>query len=294
MSDKLFNVIGGAQNYAWGKHGASSAVAQFAHNNDPSFPIDESKPYAELWMGTHPSVPTYKALVSTTETGSITKAKGETLKSIITAKPEANLGSKVIAKFGATDEIPFLFKVLSIEKVLSIQAHPDKSLGAQLRKADPAHYPDANHKPEMAIAVTDFEAFCGFKPLKQIDHLLQTIPEFRELIGEPIVKEFHDEVQPEKKDDENNKKLLQKVFGKLMRTPEDQIASYAEKLVARTKSQPELFGDVLADLIQRLDVQFPNDIGLFCGCLMLNHCNLKKGEAIFLQARDPHAYISGC
>ncbi|GMG56115.1 unnamed protein product [Ambrosiozyma monospora] len=26
---------------------------------------------------------------------------------------------------------------------------------------------------------------------------------------------------------------------------------------------------------------------------MLNHCNLKKGEAIFLQARDPHAYISG-
>ncbi|GME76185.1 unnamed protein product [[Candida] boidinii] len=78
-----------------------------------------------------------------------------------------------------------------------------------------------------------------------------------------------------------------------MNTDETEISNFASSLVKRTYDQPELFGDVLADLIQRLNKQFPNDIGLFCGCLMLNHCNLKSGEAIFLQAKDPHAYISG-
>ena len=47
-------------------------------------------------------------------------------------------------------------KVLSVAKALSIQAHPDKALAARLHAQDPAHYPDANHKPEMAIALTPF------------------------------------------------------------------------------------------------------------------------------------------
>ena len=70
-------------------------------------------------------------------------------------------------KFGSSKELPFLFKVLSIEKVLSIQAHPDKKLGAQLHAADPKNYPDDNHKPEMAIAVTDFEGVCGFQAISR-------------------------------------------------------------------------------------------------------------------------------
>ena len=52
--------------------------------------------------------------------------------------------------------------MLSIAKPLSIQAHPDKELAGALHKARPNVYRDANHKPEMALAITKFEAICGF------------------------------------------------------------------------------------------------------------------------------------
>lgn len=263
----------GPQNYAWGKLGSSSAVARFAHANDPEHvTIDESLPYAELWMGTHPKVPTK------------IYSNGEKLADLISSNPEKYLGSKIIAKFGSRTELPFLFKVLSIEKVLSIQAHPDKKLAAQLHASDPKNYPDDNHKPEMAVAITDFEAFCGFKPLSMIKEHLEKIPEFSDLVGEQVTQEYVKSP---------SKATLQQVFSKVMNAEENVIAKHAEQLVNRTKSQPECFGATLADLIQRLDAQFPGDVGLFCGCLMLNHCNLKSGEAMFLQALEPHAYISG-
>lgn len=234
-------------------------------------------------MGTHPSKPSTKTLT------------GEILKEIILSDPEKYLGKSIIAKFGA--DLPFLFKVLSIEKVLSIQAHPDKALGKILHALDPKNYPDDNHKPEMAIAVTDFEGFCGFKPLEQLASELQTIPELRSVIGDELSDEFCSGIKPEaavgSKDDELNRLLLQKIFGKLMNTDEATISEKAKSLVERTKTQPELFGESLSELIQRLDKQFPNDIGLFCGCLLLNHCILKPGEAMFLQAKDPHLYING-
>ncbi|OUM54705.1 hypothetical protein BVG19_g4125 [[Candida] boidinii] len=231
-------------------------------------------------MGTHPKVPTlYK------------NNREINLRQIISSNPSKFLSDSIISKYNSTTELPFLFKVLSIEKVLSIQAHPDKKLAAQLHKSDPGHYPDDNHKPEMAVAITDFEAFCGFKPLDQISELLNKIPEFNELIGKELVDTFTNGIKVNSI--EANKKSLQSIFSKLMNTDETKISNFASKLVKRTYDQPELFGHVLADLIQRLNKQFPNDIGLFCGCLMLNHCNLKSGEAIFLQAKDPHAYISG-
>ena len=59
------------------------------------------------------------------------------------AHPEA-LGPKLVAKFGT--DLPFLFKVLSVEKALSIQAHPDKELAAKLHAEKPTVYRDPNHK----------------------------------------------------------------------------------------------------------------------------------------------------
>jgi mannose-6-phosphate isomerase class I len=53
-------------------------------------------------------------------------------------------------------------QVLSVAKALSIQAHPDRGLAAALHALRPATYRDANHKPEMAVAVTEFHALCGF------------------------------------------------------------------------------------------------------------------------------------
>ena len=99
------------QQYAWGKYGLNSEVAQLNGHGDPDFLVDETSPYAELWMGTHPNGP------------SILKGSSQKLSEWILANPEC-LGTKVRQKFGV--QLPFLFKVLSVNQALSVQAHPDK------------------------------------------------------------------------------------------------------------------------------------------------------------------------
>lgn len=241
-------------------------------------------------MGTHPSVP------------SKNKATGQNLRDIVSDEPKL-LDQSVIDTFGA-GELPYLFKVLSIRKALSIQAHPDKTLGAILHKQDPKNYPDGNHKPEMAIAVTEFEGFCGFRPLEQISEFLRCVPELVTLVSEEEARSFIAAVSGKEhaaegsEDDKKNRKALQSLFGKLMNAPADQVEAQAEKLIERASAEQESFGGSaggieLSNLLIRLNQQFPKDIGLFCGGLLLNYVKMSPGEAMFLRAKDPHAYISG-
>lgn len=99
------------QQYAWGKYGRSSEVALLNSSGNPDFVIDDAMPYAELWMGTHPNGP------------SVLRSSNQQLVDWIHAHPES-LGAKAKEKFGL--QLPFLFKVLSVNQALSIQAHPDK------------------------------------------------------------------------------------------------------------------------------------------------------------------------
>lgn len=115
--------------------------------------VDPDTPYAELWIGTHPKGP------STLKTGeSLRDAIGE--------------------------DLPFLFKVLSAGKALSIQAHPDKENAQRLHLENPQNYGDPNHKPEMAIALTPFEAMCGFRRMEEISYLIKKHPEFAACISQ--------------------------------------------------------------------------------------------------------------
>jgi hypothetical protein len=98
------------QKYAWGKLGTSSLVAQLSQAN-PTAAINEKDPYAELWMGTHPSGPSKIANSS--------ELLLDYLKSNLNS-----LGDKERNTFG--EDLPFLFKALSVAKALSIQAHPEK------------------------------------------------------------------------------------------------------------------------------------------------------------------------
>lgn len=43
-----------------------------------------------------------------------------------------------------------------------------QELAEKLHLQAPQHYPDANHKPEMAIALTSFQGLCGFRPVEEI------------------------------------------------------------------------------------------------------------------------------
>lgn len=104
-------LICAVQNYDWGKYGTNSIVATLIKTANPKFIINEEKPYAELWMGTHPNGPSYL------------KEKDISLEEYIQKNTNV-LGIEIQQKFGSS--LPFLFKVLSIRKALSIQAHPDK------------------------------------------------------------------------------------------------------------------------------------------------------------------------
>lgn len=203
-------------------------------------------------------------------------------------------------------KLPFLFKVLSANKALSIQAHPNKKLAEKLRAKDPEHYPDDNHKPEMTIAITPFDGLCGFRPLEEITHFLQTLPTLRQLIGSDEASKFEQTVKGQEttedaRETEQNKQSLQSAFSSLMNSKPEDIEKLAPQLVQQAKDEGENFaggggpsntGKQLADLVVRLDGQFPNDIGLFVS-FFLNYVQLEVGEAMFLKADDIHAYLSG-
>lgn len=214
------------------------------------------------------------------------------------------MGTEINEKFG--HKLPFLFKVLSIGKALSIQAHPNKRLAEQLHAKDSKNYPDDNHKPEMTIAITPFDGLCGFRPLAEISHFFSTVQALRKLVGEKAVDEFQSavngkETSEKKEDEETNKKALQKLFGVLMNSQKEDVEKASKELIAEAGKDGAEFagnggssndGQELADLVVRLDKQFPGDIGLFV-LFFLNYVKLEVGEAMFLKADDIHAYLSG-
>lgn len=238
-------------------------------------------------MGTHPSNPS-KDLKT-----------GRTLLELCNEN-QALLSQNISEKYGA--KLPFLFKVLSINKALSIQAHPNKKLAEKLHARDAKNYPDDNHKPEMAIAITPFEGLCGFRPLAEIAHFLETVAPLRRLVGEDNAKQF---TLAAKSGDEGvtdaNKKALQKAFEGLMSSTAEAIAEESPKLVEQARTEGAEFarggvsstaGSVLSELVTRLHGEFGADIGVFV-LFFLNFVTLEPGEALFLVADDIHAYISG-
>ncbi|KAI9742150.1 MAG: Mannose-6-phosphate isomerase [Claussenomyces sp. TS43310] len=242
-------------------------------------------------MGTHPSNPS-----SDLETK-------RTLLDLVQDN-QALLSHDIGQKFG--HKLPFLFKVLSIGKALSIQAHPNKRLAEQLHKKDSKNYPDDNHKPEMTIAITPFDGLCGFRPLEEISHFLSSVPSLRKVVGETETKAFQSAVKGQETsdnpaDEEKNKNALRQAFRALMESKEEDIERASKDLVDAAKREGEEFaggggpsngGKELADLVVRLNSQFPGDIGLFV-LFFLNYVKLEVGEAMFLRADDIHAYLSG-
>ena len=210
------------------------------------------------------------------------------------------MGNDVSKKYG--EKLPFLFKVLSAQKALSIQAHPNKKLAKQLHEKNPKEYKDDNHKPEMTIAITPFEGMCGFRPLKEVSYFLKAVKPFRSLVGEEVASKFEAAVEDSSKSEDELKQALKETFSKLMNSKDDDIKSASEELLAQVKKEDQSFAGgestptpgskAFAELIPRLNGQFPGDIGLFV-IFFLNVVNLQPGEAMFLRADDIHAYISG-
>ncbi|XP_053318210.1 mannose-6-phosphate isomerase [Spea bombifrons] len=270
------------QDYAWGKLGQDSEVAHLWSKGGPNREIKPDKPYAELWMGSHPKG---DALIIDN------RIKEKTLGQWIAAHPEC-LGSKVRETF--QDQLPFLFKVLSVRLALSIQAHPDKVLAKKLHSQFPQHYPDDNHKPEMAIALTPFRGMCGFRPVSEIVGFLRDVPEFHALIGQESAKNL-ESVASGSCDGELVRSALKSCFTCMMQSSKKECAEQLNLLVQRVSQQAKNGGDVsnsIGDLLLTLHSQFPGDIGCFA-IYFLNVVTLQPGEAMYLGANEPHAYLEG-
>uniref|UniRef100_A0A182YCK4 Mannose-6-phosphate isomerase n=1 Tax=Anopheles stephensi TaxID=30069 RepID=A0A182YCK4_ANOST len=255
-------IIGKVMCYDWGKLGQQSFVAQLAQANNDQLEVKPDCPYAELWMGDHVNGP------------ATVKRDGKGLDETIRADPVGMIGS-------ATGRLPFLLKVLSIRKALSVQVHPDKVEAEKLHRQFPDIYKDPNHKPELAIALTDFQALCGFRPYAEIGDLLQKSPELQELLGENVLTKFA-------ATDESAVKIA---YEQLMHSGPDAVQRCIERIADRMRSS-DTEPSELGDLFQRLYADFGCDVGVL-SIYFLNYLRLKPGQAIYLAANVPHAYLDG-
>lgn len=285
------------QKYDWGRTGADSLVSKlYGLNSGKRTDID--KPYAEFWMGTHESGPSFLAkkggaggVAGAVVNGSSANGGcGEivSLKSWILKNPSV-LGDKVLHRWGC--DLPFLFKVLSVAKALSIQAHPDKELAKTLHKLLPNVYKDDNHKPEMALAITEFEALCSFISLQELKSVLQNVPEIVELVGsEEANRVLHVEMQD---GEEKAKFVLQSIFTNLMTASMEMTTKATTKLKSRLHKESQVRPLTEKEqLVLRLEKQYPADIGVIAA-FFFNYVKLNPGQALYLGANEPHAYISG-
>ena len=218
------------------------------------------EPMAEIWFGTH--------------AGSYTLTQsGETLAAVI-----------------GTGKLPFLLKILAAGKPLSIQAHPNADQARQGFAAenaagipiDAAHrnYKDALAKPELIVALSrTFEALAGFKTPSDIANIFASIAAATgsDSLAE-LLREFAVEVL--------GAGGLEKIF--LATLTDDRLSQGAldDFVLAAAKLSD------IAPLVALLSEHNSGDRGIVTA-LMLNHIELQTGEAIFVPAGMPHAYLSG-
>ncbi|MDF2154527.1 mannose-6-phosphate isomerase, class I [Vibrio sp. CAU 1672] len=254
------------QNYAWGSPSSIRELFGFAN--------DTNQPQAEVWMGTHPNG------CSNVNLGQ----QAVSLSELISKDQSAYLSAETATQFG---DLPFLFKILAADSALSIQVHPskqdaergfDKEQRAGIPLTDSCrNYKDPNHKPELVYALTDYQAMNGFRSYQEIidEFTRLNIPELSELLTC-----FNQ--QP-------NSQGLETFFSQLLSMSKQRKDNALDQLLtyASMNANQELY-----QLVTELAGQYPGDIGLFAP-LLLNVITLKPGEAMFLSARTPHAYIKG-
>ncbi|OJJ44586.1 hypothetical protein ASPZODRAFT_153509 [Penicilliopsis zonata CBS 506.65] len=253
MAEAVVQLRCGVKNDGWGKKAKDSLAAQLWSKTPGTGP---------MWMGTYPKVPSY--LVST----------GEPLQEYLKKHPRL-VGKAVLDQYGA--DIPFLPKILSFAKALPLQIHPNKSLASRLHEQDPVKFADSNHKPEIAVALSNFELFVGWKPLADIQALfkLNSLERFVRSPGE-----FTDAT-------------LCDICEALLTASPETVASTIHELQSIPESQ---FGayPYIPGMLARLQREYSEfDNGNLVAALLMNYLTLGPGDAVYVPADSIHAYLCG-
>ncbi|MEU0286313.1 MULTISPECIES: mannose-6-phosphate isomerase, class I [Streptomyces] len=255
--DRLDNTV---RPYAWG---SPTAIPRLL-GSEPT-----GEPQAEMWMGAHPGAP------SRTGRG--------TLAEVIDAAPERELGPAAVAKFGP--RLPFLLKLLAAGSPLSLQVHPDLAQARagyedEERRGVPVtaphrNYKDANHKPELVCALTEFDGLCGFRDPLHAAELLDGL-------GVDSLKPYVDllHARPEEA-------ALREVLTAVLTADREEMA----RTVAEAAAACDRLGGPYAPYAG-IAHHYPGDPGVIAA-MLLNHVRLQPGEAMFLGAGVPHAYLDG-
>jgi mannose-6-phosphate isomerase len=262
----MWQLMNTVRHYPWGSR---TVIPELLGEQSPA-----DRPYAELWMGAHPDAPSVLS-------------DGTPLDKAIAQRSEALLGPEVRERFG--DRLPFLMKVLAAEQPLSLQAHPtNEQAQAGFAAEEAAGVPrddstrtfkDPFHKPELLLALTPFEALCGFRPVEESLHCLAKlqVPELKPTIAALA------------------RGGLRAAIPQLLALPPEHraalvsaVAVAAARFVAA--HDPEFINTYrwAASLAET----YPGDPGVVIS-LMCNHLKLAPGEAVFLPAGNLHAYLSG-
>ncbi len=255
--DRLDNAI---RPYAWG---STTAIPRLL-GAEPT-----GEPQAEMWMGAHPGAPSRTA-------------RGP-LNEVIDEAPERELGNRTVAKFGP--RLPFLLKILAAGAPLSLQVHPNLEQAREGYEdeehrgipidAPHRNYKDANHKPELICALTEFDGLCGFRTPEDAAELLAGL-------GVDSLKPYVDLLRARPAE----AALREVLTAVLTADPEETARTVKEAAAACAR-----LGDSYAPYADIAD-HYPGDPGVIAA-MLLNHVRLQPGEALFLGAGVPHAYLNG-
>ncbi|MEA1910841.1 MAG: mannose-6-phosphate isomerase, class I [Spirochaetota bacterium] len=251
---KPFKLINQVQNYSWGTKNYIPDLLGKDETNEH---------WAELWMGDHARGTSTAVL----EIGNIP------LNQVLMNFSTDIFGEDSI-RFGK--QLPFLFKVLSAESPLSIQAHPNKVQAEEGFRDENSrsipmdavnrNYKDNNHKPEIICALTPFTAMCGFREVEEIN------TNFLKL---------HTSVY-------TAKNSVKSFFESIMSLKSAELKIIIEDALVWAESN----NSIEAELVQKFSALYDNDPGILAP-LFLNVYSLKPGEALYQGPGELHAYVKG-
>ncbi len=272
--------------YAWG---GSTAIPGL-------FGLPEAEgPVAEVWLGAHLDDP---ALVSPVDVAPLldlsqlypsTVVPGderETLADVVAADPGGVLGESVAHRYA--NALPYLLKLVAPREPLSLQVHPNlaqaragyeaEDAAGIARTARERSYRDRNHKPELAYALTRFDALAGFRTARRIHEVLGGL-------DVPLASRL-DKVVTASGVAEAFRVLLS---GETRPSPEE-VDAVAQACARRSPERsPSPRADAVAARLGRLHRGDPGVVA----SLLLNPVTLSAGEALYIPAGMVHAYLSG-
>jgi mannose-6-phosphate isomerase len=251
---------GQIRDYAWGSR---EGIARIQNR-----PVPSDGPEAELWLGAHPGAPSTL----------LRDPGGVSLADAINADPAGMLGAEVA---GAGARLPYLLKLLAAGDPLSLQAHPDAEqaragYAAEQAAGTQANYVDPYPKPELLVAVEDFDALCGFRDPEASAAALESLAV--EAL-KPVIDALRTGTEAQR---------LRGAVELIMSWP---VADRPAVITAVTESGRA--GQSAAHrLAAHLGTRYPGDVGVLAA-LLLNQVRLRPDEAAWMPAGNMHAYLNG-